>query len=212
MELVNPKAEFYSEAFTSAQEDILQEIYNTTLQQHSHAHMQSSMVQGQLLTMFSCMMRPQRILEIGTFTGYSAICLAKGLAHGGIVHTIELREEDAHISLQNFKKLNLEDRIQLHLGNAKDIVPQLNEKWDIVFIDADKTGYTEYYEMVLPRLNTNGIIIADNVLFHGQVLDDDIKNKSAKAIHAFNEHIKNDERVIQVMLTVRDGVTIIRKK
>lgn len=211
MELINNKAELYSEQFTSADDNILQEIYNDTLANHSHAHMQSSSVQGQLLSMISHIAQPKYILEIGTFTGYSAICLAQGLVNEGQLHTIELRDEDADTALTNFSKVKLDNKIHLHRGNAKDIVPKLQFTWDIVFIDADKTGYIDYYEMVLPLLSDNGIIIADNVLFHGQVLEDEINNKSAKAIHEFNLHLQKDNRTKQVMLTVRDGLTIIKK-
>jgi len=211
MELVNPKAELYTEQFTTEDEKLLQEIYNSTLQNHTHAHMQSSSVQGQLLAMLSHLAQPQYILEIGTFTGYSAICLAKGLTQNGELHTIELRDEDADTALTNFRTLQLDNKIHLHRGNAKNIVATLNYKWDIVFIDADKTGYIEYYEMVLPLLSDNGIIIADNTLFHGQVLSEEITNKSAKAIHEFNLHVQKDNKTTQVMLTVRDGLTIIKK-
>jgi len=157
------------------------------------------------------LLQPSRILEIGTFTGFSALCLAKGLQQNGQLHTIELREEDAGISQNNFERSPLKGKIHLHIGDAHQIIPTLNEIWDIVFIDADKTGYIDYYELILPLVRQNGLIIADNVLFHGDVLDENIKGKNAKAIHAFNEHIKKDNRVEQVLLTVRDGLLLIRK-
>ncbi len=212
MELVNQKAESYSEIFTSSLDELPAQIAAETYASHSHSNMLSGHVQGILLEMLSCMIRPHRILEIGTFTGFSALCLAKGLHPGGILHTIEIREEDAFTSQRNFDKANARDFIKLHLGDARQIIPSLQEEWDIVFIDADKVSYIEYYELTLPRLKPGGFIIADNVLFHGQVLEAEVRGKNAVAIHAFNEHVKNDSRVEQVLLTVRDGLMLIRKK
>ena len=168
-------------------------------------------LQGSFLTTLSKLLHPQRILEIGTFTGYSALCLAKGLSREGILHTIELREEDAAVANKYFQQSLDKEKIVLHIGNAMDIIPVLQESWDIVFIDADKSGYIDYYEMVFPYLKHNGLIIADNVLFHGQVLEENITGKNAVAIHAFNEHVKKDARVDQTLLTIRDGLLLIRK-
>jgi predicted O-methyltransferase YrrM len=151
-------------------------------------------------------------LEIGTFTGYSALCLSEGVVKGGELHTIEIRQEDAETALKNFKRSPNNNFITLHLGNAKEIIPKLPFSWDLVFIDADKTSYIEYFELVLPRLSEKGVIIADNVLFHGQVLEEPINGKNAIAIDAFNKHISNDSRVEQVMLTIRDGLLLIKKK
>jgi caffeoyl-CoA O-methyltransferase len=178
---------------------------------HAHANMLSGHVQGSFLSMLSYMIKPRRVLEIGTFTGFSALCLAQGFAKDGILHTIEIREEDAKVSASNFKKANAEGYIILHVGDARQIISGLNEQWDIVFIDADKVSYIEYYELTLPFLKRGGFIIADNVLFHGQVLAEDVKGKNAIAIHAFNEHVKADKRTEQVILTVRDGLMLIRK-
>ena len=174
--------------------------------------MLSGPLQGKLLEMMSQLLRPRRILEVGTFVGYSALCLAAGLVEGGQLHTIELREEDADRAAGYFRRANWEDRIILHRGNALAIVPALEETWDIVFIDADKVGYSDYYRLVLPKLRSGGLIIADNVLFHGQVLEDPIEGKSAKAIQAFNDLVAADQTVEKVMLTVRDGLFLIRKK
>ena len=212
VEILNVLAQAYSEQFTTSEDQLLQEIAGYTNEMHPHAHMLSGQVQGKLLTMLSRMIRPSRILEIGTFTGYSALCLAEGLIDGGILYTIELREEDASKALEFFNKSAVKDRIKLQVGNALEIIPALNESWDMVFIDADKVNYIHYYEMVLPKLKPGGFIIADNVLFHGQVLEKEIAGKSAKSIHAFNEHVKKDNRVEQVLLTVRDGLMLILKK
>lgn len=212
MQLVNELAEKYAEKFTSTQSELLETIHKQTLASHPHAHMLSSRLQGQVLSFISLMRNPKYVLEIGTFTGYSALCLAEGLKQDGELHTIELRESDAETAKSNFKISDYADRIFLHHGNAQDIIPSLSYTWDLVFIDADKTNYINYYEAVLPRLSDNGLIIADNVLFHGQVLEKNISGKNALAIHAFNEHVANDSRTEQVMLTVRDGLTLIKKR
>ena len=212
MELINSLAEKYASCITSPQDAVLQRVYEDTMRNHPHAHMISGPVQGQLLSMISKLMQPKYILEIGTFTGFSAICLAAGLQPGGELHTIELRDDDANTSAENFVRAKMQNQIHLHIGNALNIIPALHYNWDLVFIDADKTGYLEYYEMVLPRLNNNGLIIADNVLFHGEVLEENIKSKNAIAIDTFNNHVAADERTEQVLLTIRDGLLFIKKK
>ncbi len=211
MELVNSIAEEYAATYSFEQDELLQALNLYTASTHENAHMLSGHVQGSFLTLLSGLLQPEKILEIGTFTGYSALCLAKGLKPGGLLHTIELREGDAAIAKSYFEQSVNKDKIKLHVGNANQIIPTLCEQWDMVFIDADKTGYIDYYELVLPSVKQNGIIIADNVLFHGQVLDKNISGKNAKAIQAFNEHIKNDTKVRQVLLTVRDGLMLIQK-
>jgi predicted O-methyltransferase YrrM len=211
MHLINDKAEAYSKKYSASPDALLAENEAYTLAHHPHAQMHSGQVQGKLLEMLSLMIKPRKILEIGTFTGFSALCLVKGLETGGILHTIEIREEDARLAADYFTRAAADDKIRLHTGNALDIIPQLRETWDLVFIDADKVSYIEYYELTLPTLRKGGWIIADNVLFHGQVLEEQVSGKNAKAIHAFNEHVAADSRVEQVMLTVRDGLLIIRK-
>ena len=210
--LVNILAEEYATAFSTEEDALLQEINEYTIKNHPHAHMLSGKVQGDFLTIISRLLQPKRILEVGTFTGYSALCLAKGLQPGGKLFTIELREQDAATARGYFERSPQKDQLHLLIGDAKKIIPTLNETWDIAFIDADKPGYIDYYELILPFIKINGIIIADNVLFHGQVLEPEITGKNAKAIHAFNQHVKNDTRTEQVLLTVRDGLSIIRKK
>ena len=210
MELINKKAEAYAQNFSSKEDALLAEIAAYT-NRHPNAQMLSGHVQGKILEILSCLLQPEKILEIGTFTGYSALCLAKGLQHDGELHTIELREQDAKTAKDFFSKSLHNKKIVLHVGNAIDIISTLHQVWDIVFIDADKTGYIDYYELTLPHVKQNGLIIADNVLFHGDVLEENIKGKNAKAIHAFNVHVANDKRVEQVILTVRDGLMIMRK-
>ena len=211
MELVNHKAEQYAKQYTSALDEVLEEIETFTLANHPHAQMLSGHVQGKVLEMISCMIKPQQILEIGTFTGFSALCLSKGLQQHGQLHTIEIREDDAAIAKKYFEKANVKDKIILHLGDAREIVSTLEQQWDLVFIDADKVSYIEYYELTLPQVKPGGFILADNVLFHGEVLQPQLKGKNAKAIQAFNEHVAQDTRVQQVLLTIRDGLLLIKK-
>ena len=212
MEVINAAVQAYAEKFSDAPDEVLLAIEAETLASHPQAHMLSGRLQGKFLQFISTILQPTYILEIGTFTGYSAICLAKGLKGGGMVHTIEVREAEALVARANFNRSGDRDRIILHLGNALAIIPTLPFTWDLVFIDADKVNYTAYYELVLPRLRKGGVILADNVLFHGQVLEEPIAGKNAKAIHAFNETVSRDERVDKVMVTLRDGLMLIRKK
>lgn len=212
MELVNHKAEHYAKLNTSPLDKVLQEIEIDTNANHPHSQMLSGHVQGKVLEMISMMIRPKRILEIGTFTGFSALCLAKGLQAEGKLHTIELRADDAHTANEYFIKAGVKNKIELHVGDALQIIPTLAETWDLVFIDADKVSYTAYYELTLPLVKKGGWILADNVLFHGEVLEENVSGKNAKAILAFNEHVKNDDRVQQSMLTIRDGLLLIQKK
>jgi len=212
MELVNLKAEQYAKQYTSALDEVLQEIEDYTLANHPHAQMLSGHVQGKVLELFSKMIAPKRILEIGTFTGFSALCLAKGLQPNGKLKTLELREEDAATAKKYFIKAGMESKIDLLIGDALQIIPTLQENWDLVFIDADKINYINYYELTLPAVKSGGWILADNVFFHGEVLEDNVKGKNAKAIQAFNEHLKKDDRVERVMLTIRDGLFLVQKK
>ena len=212
LELINPKAEIYAARFSSAEDAVLKMISAETEASHAQPHMMSGHLQGQFLEIISKLVQPKRILEIGTMIGYSTICLAKGLAVDGVLHTIEMREQDAAIAKNNFIRAGMNDRIQLHIGNALDIIPQLKETWDLVFIDADKPGYEKYYQLLKPRLRSGGLILADNVLFHGDVLEEEIKGKNGKAIHAFNEMVSADDEVEKVMLILRDGLFLIRKK
>ncbi len=212
MDIVNPLAEAYANLITSDEDALLQEINTQTSLKHPKAHMLSGKLQGQFLTFMSKMLQPKYILEIGTFTGYSALCLAKGLQPGGELHTIELRESDAETAKSYFNQSFQKNEIHLHIGYALDIIPELPHFWDLVFIDADKTGYIDYYELLLPRLSPKGVIIADNMLFHGQVLETPLKGKNAIAIDAFNKHIAKDSRTEQVLLPFRDGLLLIKKK
>ena len=212
MQLLEPLAEAYAERFTTPVDALIEEVAATTETTHPHANMMSSRLQGKFLEIFSILQSPSKILEVGTFVGFSGLCLAKGLKEGGKLHTIELREEDARTARQYFDRSKYGEKIILHTGNALNIIPQLQEKWDMVFIDADKTGYVDYYDLILPDVKSGGVILADNVFFHGEVLRDPLKGKNAIAISRFNEHVKNDERVEHVLIPIRDGLMLIRKK
>lgn len=211
MDIVHPLAAQYAERFSSPETALLASVAAAANAQHPQPHMLSGHLQGRLLEMISSMIRPARILEVGTMVGYSSICLAAGLQPGGILHTIELREGDADIAEKHFRNAGLQDQIQLHRGEALTIIPELHEVWDLVFLDADKVNYIAYYEMIMPRLKQGGYLVADNVLFHGAVLDEEIRGKNAEAIHAFNQHVRKDASVTCVLLPIRDGLTIICK-
>ena len=204
--------EKYTEQHTTPESEIMQHINRQTHLKTYYPNMLSGHVQGAFLEMISQMIRPERVLEIGTFTGYSAIAFAKGLREGGKVITIDINEELETMINGFFKESGFSDRIELRIGNALEIIPELDEVFDLVFIDADKEQYVDYYEMVFDKVRHGGFILADNVLWGGKVLEADARSdKETKGIKAFNEHVKNDFRVEQVMLTVRDGLLLVRK-
>jgi len=212
MDIILPLANEYAEKNSSATDGLLQEIHAFTQENHAEPHMISGPLQGNLLSMLSKMIKPKRILEIGTFTGYSAICLAKGLSSDGFLHTIELRKEDADIAQAYFDRSEHAHQIRLYVGNAMELLPAMDESWDLVFIDADKTGYLNYYGLLIEKVKPGTFFIIDNVLFHGEVLKEKISGKNAKAVAAFNTFIRADDRVEKLMLTVRDGLSILLKK
>ena len=212
LELVPENVSEYAARLTTPDDELLTEIAASTALHHAHAHMLSGHLQGQLLSQISRMVKPERILEVGTFVGYSALCLAKGLSVNGKLHTIEKRPGDAATAQRYFDKSSYKDQLIIHTGDAAAIIETLNESWDLVFIDADKINYISYYEAVMPAVKKGGWILADNVLFHGEVLQTPLKGKNAKAIDEFNRHVAADERVEQVMLTIRDGLLLIHKK
>ena len=210
MEIINPYIQSYAEQYSTPEDALLKKVADFTSQHHPEHHMLSGHLQGKFLEMISWMIRPRRILEIGTFTGYSALCLAKGLTDDGELHTIELREADGE-KAQEFFNASLPPRIILHTGNALEVVPALNETWDLVFIDADKVSYKEYFTLVLPKVRQNGFILADNIFFHGQVLSEEGKNKNARAMRSFNEFVRERQDIDKVVITLRDGLYLIRK-
>jgi len=201
----------FANEFTTKENALLAEVNEYTHQHHAEPHMLSGHVQGQLLRMISFMIKPRRILEIGTFTGYSALCLAEGLTDDGVLHTIESREETSAIADNFFRKSALYPKIKLHTGKALEVIPSLQEEWDLVFIDADKQGYIDYFKMILPSVKKKGFILADNIFFHGRALEKEPKGKSSKAIKAFNEFIRQQTDIEKVILTIRDGLYLLRK-
>lgn len=211
-ELIDPEIEAYCESHTTAESELLYRLYRQTHMQTINPRMASGQLQGHFLSLISKMIRPRRILEIGTFTGYSAICLAEGLANDGILHTIEINEEYEERIRDYFSQCPDRDKIQLHIGDAKMIVPSLNEQWDLVFIDAEKTDYQEYYDLVLPTVREGGFLLIDNTLWNSKVIHEVQHNdKDTQAILAFNNMVQQDTRVRNLLLPFRDGIMIIEK-
>jgi len=211
LELIHPQVQQYAEYLTTQEDDLLRAVNEFTANNHKEYHMLSGHLQGKMLEAISYMIKPRRVLEIGTFTGYSALCLAEGLAPDGLLHTIELREADAAHARGFFDRSPFRNQIILHVGNALDILPSLKEEWDLVFIDADKVSYIEYFKTVLPAMKKNGFILADNIFFHGQVFDDPVKGKNAIAIREFNEFVRSRDDVDKTVITLRDGLYLARK-
>ena len=208
MDILNEDLQRYAEQQTSPESDLLKKINRDT---HAHVlmpRMLSGHLQGRVLSMISCMMKPQRILEIGTYTGYSALCLAEGLSPGGKLITIDINEELEKKVRDHFSEW--QDKIEYRIGNALEIVPTLNEIFDLVFIDADKGNYSKYFDLVIDKIRPGGFILADNVLWSGKVLNKNPDNDT-KSIIAFNQKIQHDSRVENVLLPIRDGIMMIRK-
>jgi caffeoyl-CoA O-methyltransferase len=213
MEITDPKISAYIEEHTSEPNDILQKVERETYLRSIYPRMISGKIQGRFLSMISKMVKPKYILEIGTFTGYSTICLSEGLQKNGQLHTIEINEELKERNEQIFKEAGIDQLIHAHFGNALDIIPKLGIRFELVFIDADKINYGKYFKLVLDVLNTGGFILADNVLWSGKVLNrsEDKIDKDTKAVIEFNELVQNDPRVENVMINLRDGLTLIQK-
>jgi predicted O-methyltransferase YrrM len=211
-ELISPEIEAYCEAHTTEEPDLLYRLYRQTHLQTINPRMASGQLQGHFLSLISDMIRPKRVLEIGTFTGYSALCLASGLTSDGILHTVEINEEYEDRIRSFFSESPYHHQIKLHIGDAKTIVPSLNEQWDLVFIDAEKTDYQEYYEMVFPQVRKNGFLLIDNALWNSKVVHEIQHNdKDTQAILAFNDRVQQDGRVRNLLLPFRDGIMMMEK-
>ena len=212
MMITDPLIAEYCEAFTTPTPDLLIQLERETHLKTLAPQMLAGHLQGRLLSMISKLMRPDRILEIGTFTGYGALCLAEGLGDGGKLISLEINEELKPIIEKYIHQSPLANKIDVIFGDATEVIPTLNESFDLVLLDAGKLDYSRHYEMVLEKLKPGGVILADNVLWSGKVvLDDKDNDEDTQAIIAFSNHVRNDKRVEVVMLPVRDGIYMIRK-
>ncbi|HET6244151.1 MAG: O-methyltransferase [Bacteroidetes bacterium] len=213
MEFLDPKLEEYVLEHTSAEPEILVKLNRETNAKILIPRMLSGHLQGRALSMFSRMINPMNILEIGTYTGYSAICLSEGLKEGGRIYTIDINEELEAMVRRYLHEAGVENKTQYIIGNALDVIPTLNITFDLVFIDADKENYLNYFNLVFDKVKPGGFLIADNVLWSGKVIDPSEKmDKDTKALMEFNKAIIKDTRVENVLFPIRDGLMIIRKK
>ena len=211
-QLIPPSIENYACDYSTEESLVLAQLNRETHLKVNLPIMLSGHLQGKVLEFISHMIQPKQVLEIGTYTGYSAICLAAGLKENGVLHTIDINEELYDMCQSYFEKAGLSEKIIQHIGHAADIIPRIDCIFDLVFIDADKQNYHHYYDLVIDRLPIGAYILADNVLYDGEVLlAHEEQSKNAKAIQAFNEKIRADKRVIQVLLPIRDGLLLMKK-
>ena len=211
MEFLSEDLQHYVEDHSEPESDLLQQINRET---HLHVlkpRMLSGHLQGRVLSMLSHKIKPTNILEIGTYTGYAALCMAEGLNAKGKLITIDNNEELSIRTKSYFQSSSWANQIEMHIGNALDVIPTLKENWDLVFIDADKSNYANYFDLVIDQVNQGGFIIADNVLWSGKVFDTSKNDKDTVAIRAFNDKMHKDSRVQNVMFPIRDGLMILRK-
>ena len=207
------KLDKYIRDHSTPEDKVLEELYRQTHLYVVNPNMASGHIQGKFLEMLSYMIQPSRILEIGTYTGYSAICLARGLKSGGQLHTIEINDELNEMSSHYFALAGVADRVTLHTGRAQDVIPEMKYIFDLVFIDGDKREYCEYYDLVFEKVRKGGFIIADNVLWGGKIEGEEaLKDPQTKGVVMFNEMVRKDPRVEKIVLPLRDGLMIIRKK
>lgn len=200
----------YAESKSGPVSEYLREVERQTYLKTMAPQMLSGHLQGRLLSMLSSLLRPRRILEIGTFTGYSALCLAEGLAEDGELHTIEGNPENAWLARENFAKSPLGKKVFLHQGQALDLLPGLSDKWDIIFLDGDKKGYPEYFRLLASKLEYGGLLIADNVLWDGKI-SDKCPDTDVIALRKYNDLVQNSSDFQVVLLPLRDGISIARK-
>jgi len=213
MEFVPKKIDNYAVSHSQEEPELLQQLNKETWQKILVPRMLSGHFQGRILSMLSKLVQPKSILEIGTYTGYSALCLAEGLHKNGTIHTIDYNEELVDFQQKYFDKSAYKDQIKTYLGNALEIIPTISETFDLVFIDADKSNYSNYFKLVIDKMNKGGIILSDNVLWSGKVTEKpDPKDEDTKALIAYNKLLKEDSRIETVLLPIRDGLTISRVK
>jgi len=213
MEFIDKELDEYIVKHSSVEPQLLQQLNRDTWTNVIMPRMLSGHLQGRTLSMLSHMIKPNRILEIGTYTGYSAICLVEGMTENGMLHTIDINEELADMVAVYFEEARLTNKTKAYIGNAVEIIPKLKEKWDLVFIDADKGNYSTYYDLVIDKVNKGGYIIADNVLWSGKVLEKNREklDKDTSAIMEFNTKVHQDNRVDNVLFPIRDGLMVLRK-
>lgn len=209
---MNKKLEQYIEEFSTPEDPVLEDLYRQTHIRFVNPNMVSGHLQGKLLELISCMISPENILEIGTFTGYSAICLSKGLRPGGKLITIELNDELSAFAQSFFCRAGADAKITQLTGKAQDIIPGLNHMFDLVFIDADKREYIDYYNLIIDKVKPGGFILADNVLWGGKVVEKETTDLQAQGIINFNKMIRNETKIENVIIPIRDGLMLIRKK
>lgn len=212
MEFIAQGLADYANAHSTVAASLLQRIERETHLEVLQPRMLSGPFQGRLLSLISKLVQPKRILEIGTYTGYSALCLAEGLTKEGKLITLDVNEE-LHKRVQGyFNASDYSEHIDYRIGDALDLIPALNETWDLVFIDADKKNYLNYYDLVVDRVRSGGLILADNVLWSGKVIDEKAQDKETVLLRQYNERINHDERVENILLPIRDGIMVARKK
>jgi predicted O-methyltransferase YrrM len=213
MEFISKDIQEYADLYSQKEPTLLRELNRETWQKVLIPRMLSGAYQGRLLSMLSKLTKPKQILEIGTYTGYSALCLAEGLVANGQLHTIDHNEELAYIQQKYFNKSAYKNQIKTYLGEALDIIENFKIKFDLVFIDADKVNYPNYFKAIVPKMNSGGLILSDNVLWSGKVLQQaDAKDKDTQALQDYNKLINDDPRVESVLLPIRDGLTLTRVK
>lgn len=211
MDFLDEKITRYAENHTSPETELLSKINRETYSEVLMPRMLSGHLQGRILSTFSRMVQPGAILEIGTYTGYSTICLAEGLAENGKIITIDINEELEDRVRKYFSESGMVDKIDFRIGNALEIIPQIEHAIDLVFIDADKENYVAYFDLVMDKIRPGGFIIADNVLWSGKVLDEESNDPETLALREFNEKVINDNRVHPVLFPVRDGLMVVQK-
>lgn len=213
MNFIPEEIEDYAIRHSQEEPELLKELHRETWQKVLNPRMLSGSFQGRLLSIISKLIRPNRILEIGTYTGYSTICLAEGLMEDGKIITLDINEELASIQQKYFKRSGYEARIDSRIGNALEIIPMLNESFDLVFIDADKSNYINYFDLIIDKMSPGGVILSDNVLWSGKVIETlDEKDLDTKVLLEYNIKLKEDPRLDTLLLPIRDGLTVSRVK
>ena len=208
---INKEILEYSEQHSVKEPKVLKDLNRETHLKVLNPRMLSGFFQGRLISLISKILKPSKVLEIGTYTGYSAICLSEGLSSDGTIHTIDKNEELVSIQNKYFKKAGVKNSIIQHTGNALEIIPKINESFDLIFLDADKENYINYFNLIINKLNKGGIILADNVLWSGKVIDLRDNDLTTRVLREFNELVNEDSRVETILLPIRDGISLIRK-